>query len=161
PPFGSLTLEAQACAVFRAGRDGDRQPLLHAHLARPVAGGARLRRHPSAAPAHGTRPRDGEPALTERDGAPPLTLGARGERRPRRASRPAARRADLRERERDRHAAAERGDAERDRYGGLDLILALRGGAATAPPENRREQISEPAERAQIGQVELGSTPRR
>src|SRR5205807_2813707 len=82
PSLGPLPLEAQPRAVFRARRDGDRQPLLDAHLARPVARGTRLRRHPPAAPAHGARPRDGEPALTEGDRAAPLALGARRERRP-------------------------------------------------------------------------------
>src|SRR5205807_4510897 len=104
PSLGPLPLEAQPRAVFRAGRDGDRQPLLDPHLARPVAGGTRLRRDAPPAPAYGARPRDGEPALAERNGAAAFTFGTGRESGARRAARPAAGRAYLRERKRDGHA---------------------------------------------------------
>src|SRR5205807_1751769 len=84
-------LEPQPRAVFRAGRDRDREPLLDPHLARPVAGGTRLRRDAPPAPAYGARPRDGEPALAERNGAAAFTFGTGRESGARRAARPAAR----------------------------------------------------------------------
>src|SRR5205085_216676 len=153
--LGPLPLETQPRPVLRPGRDGDRQSLLDAYLARAVAGGTRLRRHAPAAAAHGTWPRDGEPALAERDGAAAFTFGTSREGGAGRASRPAARRAYLRQRERDGHPATQCGDAERNGDRGLDLVLVLGTRAAAAPPENRREEIAEPAERAQIGEVEL------
>src|SRR5213595_3004329 len=161
PSLGPLPLEPQPRAVFRAGRDRDREPLLDAHLARPVAGGTRLRRDPPPAPAHGAGPRDGEPALAERNGAAAFAFGTRRERGARCASRPAAGRAYLRKRQRDGHATAQRRHAERDRDGGLDLVLVLGTRAAAAATENRREQIPQPAERAQVGKVELGARPPR
>src|SRR5207237_8022984 len=77
PPLGPLPLETQPRAVLRAGRDRDRQPLFDAHLARPVAGGAGLRRPPPAAAAHGAWPRAGAPSLAEPGRAAPLALGGR------------------------------------------------------------------------------------
>src|SRR5439155_1902415 len=149
-----LPLEPQPRAVFRAGRDRDREPLLDPHLARPVARGTRLCRHAPPAPAYGARPRDGEPALAERDGAAAFTFGTRREGGARRAARPAAGRAYLRERKRDGHATTQRRHAERDRDGGLDLVLVLRTRAAAAATENRREQTPQPAQRSRVGNGE-------
>src|SRR5205823_2728500 len=115
PSLGPLPLEPQPRAVFRAGRDRDREPLLDPHLARPVTGGTRLRRDAPPAPAHGARPRNGEPALAERNGAAAFTFGTRREGGARCAARPAAGRAYLRQREGDGHPATQGGDPERDR----------------------------------------------
>src|SRR5207249_1052638 len=112
-------------------------------------------------PAHGARPRNGEPALAERNGAAAFTFGTRREGGARCAARPAAGRAYLRERERDGHPATQRGYPKRDRDGGLDLVLVLGTRTAAAATENRREQIPQPAERAQVGKVELGPRPPR
>src|SRR5207237_5702125 len=84
-----------------------------------------------------------------------FTFGTSREGGARCASRPAARRAYLRQRERDGHPTTQCGDAERNGDRGLDLVFVLGTRAAAAPPENRREEIAEPAERAQIGEVEL------
>src|SRR5207237_9610676 len=89
------------------------------------------------------------------------TSGTRREVGARCAARPAAGRAYRRERQRDGHATAQRRHAERDRDGGLDLVLVLGTRAAAAATENRREQIPQPAERAQVGKVELDARPPR
>src|SRR5256884_907096 len=154
-----LALGPEPGAGFGAGRDRDREPLLDPYLARPVAGGTRLRRDAPPAPAHRARPRNGEPALAERNRAAAFTFGTRREGGARCAARPAAGRAHLRQRECDGHAATQRSDPERDRDGGLDLVLVLGTRAAAAATENRREQIPQPAERAQVGKVELGARP--
>src|SRR5437660_161819 len=52
-----------------------------------------------------------------------------------------------------------RRDAERDRDRGLDLVLVVRASPAlrTTPAEDAREQVSQPAERAEIRQIEIDS----
>src|SRR5690349_3696399 len=130
--------------------------LLGPDLTRSLAGGAALRRHLAPAPAYRARPRDGEATLTERDRPAAPALGTRRERRTGRASRTVARRANIRKREDHGNLPAERRDPERDRDGGLDFFLFFIGaGPGTAPAEDRREQIPETAERAQVGDVEV------
>src|SRR5689334_11714434 len=130
--------------------------LLGADLTRSLAGGAALRRHLAPAPAHRARSRDGEATLTERDRPAAPALGTRRERRTGRASRAVARRADIRQREDHGNLPAERRHPERDRDGGLDFFLFfISAGPGTAPAEDRREQIPETAERAQVGDVEV------
>src|SRR5439155_18755705 len=115
----------------------------------------RGRGHPAAPAAAGARPLHGEATLAERDGPAPPAFGAGRERRPGRAARAATRRADFGQRERDGNLAAQRRDPERNRDRRLDLVLVLEPGPGAAPSKDRREQVSQPAERAKIGYVEV------
>src|SRR5918996_5161877 len=91
-------------------------------------------------------------AVAERNRPAAFALVARLDGGAGRGALAAARGAYLRERQRDGHAPAQRRDAEWDRQDGLDFVGFL---AATALPEDRREQVAEPAERAQVGNVEV------
>src|SRR5215210_3339734 len=82
----ALALEADARARVGAGRHGDQHALPAAHLARPPARRAALRRHMTPAQTHGARAVDGEAALAERDHAAPRALGTRTRRRAGRAA---------------------------------------------------------------------------
>src|SRR5689334_6288355 len=135
--------------------------LLRPDFPRPLAGGATLRRHLATAATYGARPRDGEPTLTERDRPAAPALGTGRERRTGRAARPAARRALLRQRQHDRNLSPERRHAEGNRDHRLDLFLFLRRCTRAAATEDRREQVPEPAERAQIRHVEVRVPPPR
>src|SRR4029077_1818549 len=103
--------------------------------------------------------RDGKATLTEGDRPAASALGTGRERRAGRAARPAARRALLRQRQHDRNLAPERRHAERNRDHRLDLFLFLRRRTRAATPEDRREQVPEPAERAQVRHVEVRVPP--
>src|SRR5437870_6882029 len=149
--LGALPLEPQPRAVFGPGRNSDRETLLLTDLAGPLAGRAALRGYLAPSAAHGARPLHGEATLAERDGPAPPAFGAGRERRPGRAARAATRRADFGQRERDGNLAAQRRNPERNRDRRLDLVLVLEPGPGAAPSKDRREQVSEPAERAKIG----------
>src|SRR5207244_1729450 len=73
------------------------------------------------------------------------------------ASRAVAGRAHLGQREDDGNFPPERGHPERDRHRRLDLFLFLfpRSSASPPPSEDRREQVPEPSQRAQVGNVEV------
>src|SRR4029077_11240869 len=133
--------------------------LLRPDFPGPLAGGATLRRHLAAAATYGARPRDGKATLTEGDRPAPPALGTGRERRAGRAARPAARRALLRQRQHDRNLAPERRHAEGNRAHRLALFLFLRRRTRAATPEDRREQVPEPAERAQVRHVEVRVPP--
>src|SRR6185312_12374420 len=74
PAGQALARESHLGARFRAGWNRDRDSALGANFARPVAGGAVLRRNLAPTPALRARPCHGEPALPERDGSPPLAF---------------------------------------------------------------------------------------
>src|SRR5207245_1146403 len=103
-------------------------------------------------------PRHREAALAERDRAPAPALGTGRERCTRRAAAPAAGGTHFRHPERHRHLAPQRRDAERDRDRGLDLLFFLPYGAAlAAAAEDRREDVAQPAERAEIGEIDIST----
>src|SRR5438128_2440772 len=89
------------------------------------------------------------------EGTSPLPLGAGGDGRTARGPVAPAGRADLGHRQRDRYLAPERGDAERDGHGGFDDLLGVVAPAGAAPAEDRREQIAQTAEGAEVGKVEI------
>src|SRR5207245_3203046 len=154
----ALPLQPEPRAVVGAGRDVDDQAFLDLHVTRALARRTALRRDLPAAAAHGTGPRDRKTSLTEGDGAAPVALGTGRKRRARRSAASAAGGAHLRHPQRHRHLAPQRRDAERDRDGGLALLFFQGRGAASrapAPPaEDRRAQTAQPADRAEIGEIE-------
>src|SRR5213080_1706067 len=157
PPLRSLPPEAQLRAVLGARRNRDHESLLDPHLAAAAARVAALRRHLPLTAAHRARPVDREPALPERNHPASPALRARGDGRARGGAAAVTGWANLRHRQRDRHLAAERGDAEWDRDRGLDLVLVVQALRARRPPpaEDGREQVAEPAERAEIREIEV------
>src|SRR5437867_901236 len=157
PPLRSLPPEAQLRAVLGARRNRDHESLLDPHLAAAAARMAALRRHLPLTAAHRARPVDREPALPERNHPASAALRARGDGRARGGAAAVTGWANLRHRQCDRHLAAERGDAERDRDRGLDLFLVVQALRARRPPpaEDGREQVAEPAERAEIREIEV------
>ena len=127
-----------------------------------AAGRTRLRRNLSPPAALRTGPVDREPALAERDRPPAVALGAGGPGRARRAAAARAGGAGLRHRDRDRDLPAERGDPERHldhapRASRLGVLLA------PAPAEDRREDVAQSAEVAELESlagVRRASAPR-
>src|SRR5881398_2538876 len=156
-PLRPLPAETQLRAVLGARGYREHQALLDPHLAAAAAGVAPLRRHPASATAHRTRAIHGEAALPERNHPTPPALRAGGQRGARRRAAAAAGGTHLRHRQRHRHLTSQRRDAERDRDRGLDLVLVVRASPAlrTTPAEDAREQVSQPAERAEIRQIEI------
>src|SRR3989441_227040 len=157
PPC-ALALQPEPRAVVGAGRNVDHQALVDLHVPRALTRGAALRRDLPAAAAHRTGPRHREAALAERDRAAAPALETGRERCTQRAAAPPAGGAHFRHPERHRHLAPQRRDAERDRDRGLDLLFFLPYGAAlAAAAEDRREDVAQPAERAEIGEIEIST----
>src|SRR5206468_12825508 len=129
----------------------------------PTPDAASLRRHPPLAPADRTRPVHSEPALPERNHPTPPALRTGGQGGPRRRAAAAARGAHFCHRQRHRHLASQGRHPERDRHGGLDLVLVVRASAAlgATPAEDAREQVPQPAERAETREIEAdpGASP--
>src|SRR2546425_358430 len=122
---------------------------------------ASLGRHRALAAAHGTGAGYGEAPLAKRDRPPPFALGTRRDRRARRRPLAAARRADFAHGQHDRHLAPQRGHAERNGDGGLDLLVLLTLAVSAPPAEDRREEIAQPPKRPEIRKVEVGAEPTR
>src|SRR5690242_21888871 len=117
--------------------------LLRPDFPRPLAGGATLRRHLATAATYGARPRDGEATLTERDRPAAPALGTGRERRAGRATRPAARRALLRQRQHDRNLSPERRHAEgnRDHRRSEERRVGKEGRSGVSPWQYKKSRV--------------------